>query len=109
MVVDVVQNPQKSNVYEYEKKHVRCVGVYSGIIYGCVRYVLRVARVHSGCTVFSFSKIKPKIRVLLYTYMFDRAFGIFSSFCFSTAAAAAAVGGAASFCTYTKFSFSFSV
>ena len=47
--------------------------------------------------------------------------GIFSSFCFSTAAAAAAataaaaaaaaVGGAASFCTYisTKFSFSFSV
>ena len=23
MVVDVVQNPQKSNVYEYEKKHVR--------------------------------------------------------------------------------------
>ena len=27
---------------------------------GCVRYVLRVARVDSGCTVFSFSKIKPK-------------------------------------------------
>ena len=102
MVVDVVQNPQKSNVYEYEKKHVRCVGVYSGIMYGCVRYVLRVARVDSGCTVFSFSTIKPKIRVLLYTYMFDRAFGIFPSFCFSTAAAvAAAVGGAASFCTYT--------
>ena len=23
MVVDVVQNPQKSNVYEHEKKHVR--------------------------------------------------------------------------------------
>ena len=40
MVVDVVQNPQKSNVYEYEKKHVRCVAVYSGIIYGCVRYLL---------------------------------------------------------------------
>ena len=87
------------------KKHVRCVGVYSGIMYGYVRYVLRVARVDSGCTSFSFSKIKPKIRVLLYTYMFDRAFGIFSSFCSSTAAAAAtaaaAVGGAASFCTYT--------
>ena len=49
MVVDVaVQNPQKSNVYEYEKKHVRSVGVYSGIMYGCVRYVLRVARVDSG-------------------------------------------------------------
>ena len=48
MVVDVVQNPQKSNVYEYEKKHVRSVGVYSGIMYGCVRYVLRVARVGSG-------------------------------------------------------------
>ena len=80
-----------------------------GIMYGCVRYVLRVARVDSGCTIFSFSKIKPQIRVLLYTYMFDRAFVIFSSFCFSTAAAAAAVGGAASFCTYTKFSFSFSV
>ena len=31
-----VQNPQKSNVYEYEKKHVRYVGVYSGIMYGCV-------------------------------------------------------------------------
>ena len=101
MMVDVVQNPQKSNVYEYEVKHVRGVGIYSGIMYGCVRYVLRVARVDSGCTVFSFSKIKPKIRVLLYTYMFDRAFGIFPSFCFSTAAAAAAaaVGGAASFCT----------
>ena len=102
MVVDVVQNPQKSNVYEYEKKHVRCVRVFSGIMYGCVRYVLRVARVDSGCTnSFFFLKIKPKIRVLLYTYMFDRAFGIFSSFCFSTAAAAAAaaVGGAASFCT----------
>ena len=83
-------------------------------MYGCVGYVLRVARVDSGCTVFSFSKIKPKIRVLLYTYVFDRAFVIFSSFCFSTAAAAAAaaaaaVGGAASFCTYVKFSFSFSV
>ena len=78
-----------------------------GIMYGCVRYVLRVARVDSGCTVFSFSKIKPQIRVLLYTYMFDRAFVIFS-FCFSTAAAAA-VGGAASFRTYTKFYFSFSV
>ena len=71
---------------------------------------------NSGCTVFSFSKIKPQIRVLLYTYMFDRAFVIFFSFCFSTAAgaaaaaaAAAAVGGAASFCTYTKFSFTFSV
>ena len=46
------------------------------------------------------------------------SFGIFS-FCFSTAAAAAAaaaddaaavaVGGAASFCTYTKTSFLFSV
>ena len=89
--------------YEHEKKHVRCVGVYSGIMYGCVRYVLRVTRVDSGCTVFSFSKIKPQIRVLVYTYMFDRAFVIFSSFCFSAAAAAAAaaVGGAASFCTYT--------
>ena len=30
------------------KKHVRSVGVYSGIMYGCVRYVLRVARVDSG-------------------------------------------------------------
>ena len=49
MVVGViVQNPQNSNVYEYEKKHVRSVGVYSGIMYGCVRYVLRVARVDSG-------------------------------------------------------------
>ena len=77
MVVDVVvQNPQKSNVCEYEKKHVRSVGVhsgimygcvrsvgvysgrmygcvrsvgvYSGIMYGCVRYVLRVARADSG-------------------------------------------------------------
>ena len=27
---------------------VRSVGVYSGIMYGCVRYVLRVARVDSG-------------------------------------------------------------
>ena len=106
MTVDVVQNPQKSNVYEYEKKHAHCVGVYSGIVYGCARYVLPVARVDSSCTVFSFSKIKPKNRVLLYTYMLDRAFGIFSSFCFSTAAAAAA---AASFCTYTKFAFLFSV
>ena len=61
MMVNVVQNPQESNVYEYEKKHARCVGVYSGRMYGCVRYVLRVARVDSGCTVFSFSKIKPKI------------------------------------------------
>ena len=50
MMVDVVQNPQKSNVYEYGVKHVRCVGVYSGIMYGCVRYVLRVAWVDSGCT-----------------------------------------------------------
>ena len=48
MVDVVVQNPQKSNVYEYEKKHVRSVGVYSGIMYGCVRFVLRVARVDSG-------------------------------------------------------------
>ena len=67
MMVDFVQNPHKSNVYEYEKTHVRFVGVYSGIMYGCVRYVLRVARVDSGCTVFLFSKIKPKILVLLYT------------------------------------------
>ena len=54
-----------------------------------------------GFRLYSFFvfKIKPKIRVLLYTYIFDRAFGIFSSFCFSTAAAAATVGGAASFCT----------
>ena len=52
MVVDIVeQNPQKSNVYEYEKKHVRSVGVYSGIMYGCVRYVLRVARVDSGLSL----------------------------------------------------------
>ena len=28
--------------------YVRSVGVYSGIMYGCVRYVLRVARVDSG-------------------------------------------------------------
>ena len=49
MVVDVVvQNPQKSNVHEYEKKHVRSAGIYSGKMYGCVRYVLRVARVDSG-------------------------------------------------------------
>ena len=48
MVVDVVQNPQTSNVYEDEKKHVRCVGVFSGMMYGCVRYVLRVARADSG-------------------------------------------------------------
>ena len=49
MVVDVVaQNPQKRNVYEYEEKHIRGVGVYSGIMYGCVRYVSRVARVDSG-------------------------------------------------------------
>ena len=61
MVVDVVQNPPKSNVYEYEKKNVRSVGIYSGMMYGCVRsvdvysgimygyvtYVLRVARVES--------------------------------------------------------------
>ena len=32
MVVDVVENPQKSNVYEYEKIHERCVGVFSGIM-----------------------------------------------------------------------------
>ena len=97
-------------MYESEKKHARCVGVYSGIMYGCGRYVLRVARVDSGCTVFSFSKIKPKNCALLYTYMFDRGFGIFSSFCFSTAvAAAAAAAAAASFCTYAKFSFSFPV
>ena len=42
-MVDVVQNPQKSIVYAYEIKHVRCVGVDSGIMYGCVRYVLRVS------------------------------------------------------------------
>ena len=30
------------------KKHVRCVGVCSGISCGCVKYVLRVARVDSG-------------------------------------------------------------
>ena len=42
-----LQNPQKSNVYEYEKTHVRSVGVFSGIMYVCVRYVLRVARVDS--------------------------------------------------------------
>ena len=30
------------------KKHVRSVGDYSGRIYGCVRYVLRVARADSG-------------------------------------------------------------
>ena len=34
--------------YEYEKKHAPSVGVYSGIVYGCVRYVLRAARVDSG-------------------------------------------------------------
>ena len=28
--------------------YVRIVGVYSGIMYGCVRYVLRVSRVDSG-------------------------------------------------------------
>ena len=67
MVVDVVQNSEKKVTYEHEKKHVRCVGVYSGIMYACVRYVLRVARVDSGCTVFSFSKIKQKIRLLLYS------------------------------------------
>ena len=80
-------------------------------MYGFVRYVLRVARVDSGCTVFSLCKIKPKNRVLLYTYMFDRSFEIFSSFCFSTAAAAAAAGAAAaaSFCTYARFYFHFSV
>ena len=48
MVVDVVRNPQKSNVYEYEKKHVRFVGVFSGMMYGCVRHVLRVARADFG-------------------------------------------------------------
>ena len=42
MMVDVVRNPQKSNVYAYEIKRVRCVGVYSGMMYGCVRYVFRV-------------------------------------------------------------------
>ena len=30
------------------KKHVRCVCVFSGIMYGCVRYVLRVVRADSG-------------------------------------------------------------
>ena len=34
---------------------------------------------------------------------------VFSTAAAAAAAAAAAVGGAASFCTYTKFSFSFSV
>ena len=29
-------------------RYVRSVGVYSGIMYRCVRYVLRVARVDSG-------------------------------------------------------------
>ena len=47
MVVDVVQNPQKSNVYEDEKKQTRCVGVFSGMMHGCVRHVLRVARADS--------------------------------------------------------------
>ena len=42
-MVDVVRNPQKSNVYAYEIKRVRCVGVYSGMMYGCVRYVFRVS------------------------------------------------------------------
>ena len=48
--------------YEYEKKHVRCVGVYSGILvmYRCVRYVLRADRVDSGCTVFRFQKLNRK-------------------------------------------------
>ena len=41
-MVDVVRNPQKSNVYAYEIKRVRCVGVYSGMMYGCVRYAFRV-------------------------------------------------------------------
>ena len=47
MVVDVVQNPQKSNVYctNLRKHLVRTIRVYSGIMYGCVRYVLRVAQV----------------------------------------------------------------
>ena len=48
MVVDVVQNPKKSNVYEDEKKHVRCLGVFRGMMYGCVRYVLPVARARFG-------------------------------------------------------------
>ena len=81
MMVDVVRNPQKSNVYAYEIKRVRCVGVYSGMMYGYVRYAFRVSA------------------------------SIFISFCFSTAAdddaAAVAVGGAASFCTYTKHLFHF--
>ena len=47
-----------------------------------------------GGTVFSSSKIKPKNRVLLYTYMFARAFGIFCFFCFSPADAAAAAATA---------------
>ena len=74
MMVDVVRNPQKSKVYACEIERVRCVGVYSGMMYGCVE------------VCFS-------------------SFGIFFPFCFSTAAAAtaaAAVGGAASFCIYTK-------
>ena len=49
MLVDVVvQNPQNGNVYEFEIKHVHSVGVNSGIMYGCVWYVLQVARVDSG-------------------------------------------------------------
>ena len=43
MMVDVVRNPQKSNVYAYEIKRVRCVGVCSGMMYGCVMYVFRVS------------------------------------------------------------------
>ena len=43
MMVDVVRNPQKRNVYAYEVKHVRCVGVYNGMMYGCVRYDFRVS------------------------------------------------------------------
>ena len=61
MVVDVAQNPQKSNVYEYEKKHVRSVGVYSGIMYGCVRYVLRVARVDCGWGYCSWRNDEKKV------------------------------------------------
>ena len=35
MVVDVVQNPQKSDVYEYKKNTYVVLGVYSGIMYRC--------------------------------------------------------------------------
>ena len=43
MIVDVVRNPQKSDVYAYEIKRVRCVGVYGGMMCGCVRYAFRVS------------------------------------------------------------------